>query len=287
MGENKDLAGISSTNLDLFQPENGNDDALLLEGNLTSAGPELGGNGLSSTSDKSSAAHFNTLDEPISDTIWRDVRAVGLKFKHVLYPVEKKSLLKEWDLWGPLILCTFMATILQNHIDEDDHTHGKKGSGGDGGPEFAEVFVIVWVGALVVTLNTKLLGGHISFFQSVCVLGYCLLPLGMALAICRYANLYITMIFSYLSTLNKMKSFKLIYILMCQIFRFRIVLMAGSQTTVLFILRCISVLIGFVWSVYAAMQFLGDCQPPKRKALAAYPMGLFYFVISWLVVSHN
>jgi len=251
MGENKDLAGISSTNLDLFQPENGNDDALLLEGNLTSAGPELGGNGLSSTSDKSSAAHFNTLDEPISDTIWRDVRAVGLKFKHVLYPVEKKSLLKEWDLWGPLILCTFMATILQNHIEEDDHTHGKIGSGGDGGPEFAEVFVIVWVGALVVTLNTKLLGGHISFFQSVCVLGYCLLPLGMALAICR------------------------------------IVLMAGSQTTVLFILRCISVLIGFVWSVYAAMQFLGDCQPPKRKALAAYPMGLFYFVISWLVVSHN
>ena len=26
---------------------------------------------------------------------------------------EKKSLLKEWDLWGPLILCTLMATILQ------------------------------------------------------------------------------------------------------------------------------------------------------------------------------
>ncbi len=36
---------------------------------------------------------------------------------------------------------------------------------GDGGPEFAEVFVIVWLGALVVTLNTKLLGGNISFFQ--------------------------------------------------------------------------------------------------------------------------
>ena len=29
----------------------------------------------------------------------------------------------------------------------------------DGGPEFAEVFVIVWVGAMVVTINTKLLGG--------------------------------------------------------------------------------------------------------------------------------
>ena len=29
----------------------------------------------------------------------------------------------------------------------------------DGGPQFAEVFVIYWVGAVVVTLNTKLLGG--------------------------------------------------------------------------------------------------------------------------------
>lgn len=29
----------------------------------------------------------------------------------------------------------------------------------DGGPEFAEVFVIYWVGAVIVTLNIKLLGG--------------------------------------------------------------------------------------------------------------------------------
>ena len=191
MGENNDLVGMSSTNLDLFQPDDHVDDeALILEGNLTSSGPMLAGGrgtglGVPGSSEKGGAAPFNTLDEPIRDTIWRDVRAVGLKFKHVLYPVEKKSLLKEWDLWGPLILCTFMATILQSHIDDDNHIHGEKGAGGDGGPEFAEVFVIVWVGALVVTLNTKLLGGHISFFQSVCVLGYCLLPLGIALAICR------------------------------------------------------------------------------------------------------
>ena len=62
----------------------------------------------------------------------RDLGAVASKFYHVLYPKsvgrretmhllrishadcrEKKSLLKEWDLWGPLILCTLMATILQ------------------------------------------------------------------------------------------------------------------------------------------------------------------------------
>jgi hypothetical protein len=58
-----------------------------------------------------------------------------------------------------------MATVLQGRTAEEGDVIG------DGGPAFAEVFVIVWLGSLVVTLNTKLLGGHISFFQSVCVLG--------------------------------------------------------------------------------------------------------------------
>merc|ERR550534_203879 len=64
-----------------------------------------------------------------------------------------------------------MATILQSHVEPSVHDSGAEGEN-DGGPEFAEVFVIVWLGALVVTLNTKFLGGNISFFQSVCVLGY-------------------------------------------------------------------------------------------------------------------
>merc|ERR1711971_639456 len=161
----------------------------------------------------------NTLDEPVRETILRDVKAVGQKFLHVLYPVEKKSLLRDWDLRGPLILCTLMATLLQGH-----ETEVKDGGAGD--------------------------GGSISFFQSVCVLGYCLLPLSMALLICR------------------------------------IILMASTQGTALFIIRCISVLAGFVWAAYASMQFLGDCQPPHRKALAAYPMFLFYFLIGWMVTSH-
>ncbi|XP_076231865.1 protein YIPF6 [Calliopsis andreniformis] len=186
---------------------------------------------------------FNTLDEPIKDTILRDVRAVGKKFYHVLYPKEKKSLLKEWDLWGPLVLCTFMAMILQGSSDVADDSN-------DGGPEFAEVFVIVWIGSMVVTLNSKLLGGNISFFQSICVLGYCLLPTAIALILCR-------------------------------------IILIVEQTTFLFSLRFIISMIGFIWATYASMAFLGDSQPVGRKALAVYPIFLFYFVISWLVISHT
>ena len=45
---------------------------------------------------------------------------------------------------------------------------------------FEIVFCIVWVGGAVIAINGQLLGGNISFFQSICLLGYCLFPLNMA-----------------------------------------------------------------------------------------------------------
>ena len=39
---------------------------------------------------------------------------------------------------------------------------------GKGGPHFTQFFVLFWVGSAVITINSKLLGGNISFFQSVC-----------------------------------------------------------------------------------------------------------------------
>lgn len=52
----------------------------------------------------------------------------------------------------------------------------------DKGKSFGVLFLIMWGGAFVVTVNTKLLGGHISFFQCVCVLGYCVFPIVVAAA---------------------------------------------------------------------------------------------------------
>jgi hypothetical protein len=51
------------------------------------------------------------------------------------------------------------------------------------GNEFGIVFIIMWGGSFIVTINTKLLGGHISFFQCVCVLGYCIFPIVLAAAL--------------------------------------------------------------------------------------------------------
>ena len=95
-----------------------------------------------------------------------------------------------------------------------------------------------------VTVNAQLLGGTISFFQSVCILGYCIFPLNIAQ-------------------------------LVCAIFK----LMTGSL-----LLRTAIVGIGFVWSTRASVVFISEIIAPERRALAVYPVFFFYTFISWMVV---
>ncbi|KAM6426962.1 protein YIPF6 isoform 3-T3 [Liasis olivaceus] len=140
---------------------------------------------------------YSTLDEPVKETVMRDLKAVGKKFVHVMYPKKSSTLLRDWDLWGPLILCVLLA---------------------------------------------------LSFFQSLCVLGYCILPLTVALLVCR------------------------------------LILIANSGTAG-FVVRLLVVVAMFGWSTLASTAFLADSQPPNRKALVVYPIFLFYFVISWMILT--
>jgi protein YIPF6 len=131
---------------------------------------------------------LSTLDEPVHKTLLRDLQRIGSKLYHVLLPRGRgipalrdcergereerrgKSVTNECtlvgDLWGPLLLCLILASLLASEARDSQAPL-----------VFATVFVIVWLGAGIVTVNALLLGGTISFFQSVCVLGYCLAPL--------------------------------------------------------------------------------------------------------------
>ncbi|KAM9979986.1 hypothetical protein ACTFIZ_006241 [Dictyostelium cf. discoideum] len=112
----------------------------------------------------------NTLDEPVVQTILRDLKMIGFKLYHVVLPRgNAANVLRDWDLWGPLILCLVMAIFLSISAGEEQKAL-----------EFTIVFVVVWCGAAIVTVNGQLLGGNISFFQSVCILGYCIFPLTIA-----------------------------------------------------------------------------------------------------------
>lgn len=153
----------------------------------------------------------NTLDESVWDTVSRDLLAVWEKMKQVLWPkyllggmltrsgagmgdVESQGFgrdlrglvgrwpdadgilqggmsegLRDWDLWGPLIFCLLLSMFLSIRASKAQTD-----------VVFSGVFSLVWIGEAVVTLQIKLLGGNISFMQSVSIIGYTLFPLVIA-----------------------------------------------------------------------------------------------------------
>mmetsp|Transcript_30323 Transcript_30323/g.88297 ORF Transcript_30323/g.88297 Transcript_30323/m.88297 type:complete len:195 (-) Transcript_30323:474-1058(-) len=181
---------------------------------------------------------YTTLDEKVSETILRDVRQVASKLQVVLMPREDREgilqKLKEWDLWGPLMVCLTLSIMLSLTAPEAQRAL-----------VFAGVFVIVWCGAAIVTLNAQLLGGTISFFQSVCILGYCVFPLDVAC----FVNLILRLMF-------------------------------GS----VFLLKLAVVIVGFIWATRASVVFIAQIINPDRKVLAVYPVFFFYTFIAWMVL---
>ncbi|KAH8195045.1 hypothetical protein TruAng_010778 [Truncatella angustata] len=161
----------------------------------------------------------NTIDETVWDTLRRDLLAVWSKMREVLYPkylfggtmfessdgirgayanirgagltgvreelqgltgrvMDTEALLdqnnmtpglRDWDMWGPLIFCLLLSLLLSFRAQNDQKDI-----------VFSGVFAMVWIGEAVVTLQIKLLGGSISFAQSVCIIGYTLFPLVLA-----------------------------------------------------------------------------------------------------------
>lgn len=180
-----------------------------------------------------------TLDEPVSETIMRDLNQVFDKLKVVLMPLGKESQqnvitkLREWDLWGPLLICLLLSCILSLTAPGDSASL-----------VFAAVFVIVWFGAALVTLNAQLLGGTISFFQSICILGYCVFPLTLSAFTCMIIGLLYKQI----------------------------------------ILKLLIVGVGFVWSTRASVVFMVQVIKEERRALAVFPVFFFYTFIGWLIL---
>ncbi|KAM3556639.1 hypothetical protein MY1884_004962 [Beauveria asiatica] len=164
------------------------------------------------------SASQNTIDETVWETLRRDLLAVWAKLREVLYPryllggtmfdgeggfrgaysnirgaglsgtreeltglasrvMDPEALLgsslspglRDWDLWGPLIFCLLLSLLLSfsARAEQKDAV-------------FSGVFAMIWLGEALVTLQIRLLGGSISFAQSVCIIGYTLFPLVIA-----------------------------------------------------------------------------------------------------------
>ncbi|CAD6575543.1 MAG: hypothetical protein TREMPRED_001450 [Tremellales sp. Tagirdzhanova-0007] len=113
-----------------------------------------------------------TLDEPVTKTIMRDLNSIYAKLLQVLYPPKgagTNQLLRDWDLWGPLVICLSLAIVLSIDAPKEQAMQ-----------VFSLVISLIAIGSVVVTVNSKLLGGKVSFFQSLCVLGYAVAPILLA-----------------------------------------------------------------------------------------------------------
>ena len=81
---------------------------------------------------------------------------------------KKKSYhIKQWDLWGPLILDLLLACTLAMNSPEKSQI-------------IILIFVIFWLGGVSLFLNAHFLGVKSSIFQMFCLLGYCLFPLNLS-----------------------------------------------------------------------------------------------------------
>lgn len=207
----------------------------------------------------------STLDEPIIETILRDVRAVHEKLKVVIMPLDYSSRLlnystysrvaetdhpqqeelsendktvirklKDWDLWGPLVLCLALAVILS--FKAPPH---------QAAIVFAAVFCAVWVGGMIVTINAQLLGGTISFFQSLCVLGYSIFPMTASAFVIGTLKIVVN---------------------------------------TWFWLDLVITAVGAVWALRTSAVFISLYIRPERRALALYPVLFFYTFLSWLIL---
>jgi hypothetical protein len=122
----------------------------------------------------------------------------------------------------------------------------------DKGRSFGILFLIMWGGALVVTINTKLLGGHISFCQCICVLGYCVFPILLA-AISIYL----------------IKGIGIHYLLIK-------IIISG---------------VALIWSTFSnehcnigSISFMNVLIDDSKKYIATFPIFLFYLFIDWFTL---
>ncbi|KAL5202280.1 hypothetical protein ABZP36_013232 [Zizania latifolia] len=119
---------------------------------------------------------LNTLTEPVWDTVKRDLFRIVSNLKLVVFPnpfrEDPGKALRDWDLWGPFFFIVFLGLILSWSASV------RKSE------VFAVAFAVLAAGAIILTLNVLLLGGHINFFQSLSLLGYCLFPLDVGALIC-------------------------------------------------------------------------------------------------------
>ena len=240
-----------------------------------------------------------TLDEPVMDTIKRDLKKVWTKMQKVVMPSTQsvtQDELRNWDLWGPLFLCLLLAILLS--IDESGLPTGQQHD--KPAHVFSTLLLIVWVGSVVVTVNAKLLGGNVSFFQNLCLLGYCIAPLILSTGLCMVLRLSVPDQLYSCGAGPKTTCQGSVCIdtagvtvnvgARCQGWSDKDTCLGDARCNVVqtgwgnVVPRLTIAVGGMAWSLRSSLGFLSEVVSAQRRALAAYPVCLFFAAITWMIL---
>lgn len=122
------------------------------------------------------------LDEQVGTTLVNQFLGVVYKFWLVLFPInaeEKVNYLRNWDLWGPFLQGIFFLLIIGSTIFM--YLADKR---------FMVIVHSLLVGAGMVNFNVRSIGGRISYFQSLSILGYSMFPLLFATIILKTLTIF-------------------------------------------------------------------------------------------------
>ncbi|CCH46753.1 putative membrane protein [Wickerhamomyces ciferrii] len=217
----------------------------------------------------------DTLDEPVWDTLKRDLVAIGHRLFSVVWPASLSKLAKVQQ--HNLLIAARNSGIniginydqIEQDLEQDlqnqpiDDSNLKKLDWDLWGPlifilifslilgylspktntsqVFSSVFALTWLTFAVIAINIQLLGGTISFFSALSTQGYALFPL----VISSIISIFIKWSF----------------------------------------IRFIIYLLFVSWAIYAAtINLKVSGVLPGRIFLAIYPVGLVYATLGWLCV---
>ncbi|KRZ83176.1 Tetraspanin-17, partial [Trichinella sp. T8] len=136
-----------------------------------------------------------TLDEPVLKTILRDLKAVSSKLRAVIFPRSENQLIRDWDLWGPLFLCVFIAVFIAEVQIKHHFSMQSRISVGTNKAWFSVCCILLWlIGCIFLAVSIWMLVDprrrisldYVNFYENDPLLRYAV-SLLMAVGICLVA----------------------------------------------------------------------------------------------------
>lgn len=264
--------------------------------------PAVNGRMTSIEGPNDSASPSHTLDEPVLTTVKRDVLMVGRKLKMVLLPRagDEATLraLRDWDLWGPLVLCLVLALYVLLLL-----LCGRAASAACVAHGSASCLLLIpqaafrrcqrWPDLSHVRAGVCASVGRLSYCYSECtaprrasvrVVGGSAPERKRCSYTARLARMHThAHLLHAAHACHSLRSFfQSVCVLGYCIFPLVIAALVNKLLPFA-VTKMIVVVAAFLWATRASIVFMQGLVPEERRALAAYPVLLFYVAISWMV----